>query len=136
MRVVKLARKGGVVVQDCDVYIGRACNMGGWRLKQSKWYNPFSAKSYGREACIGMYEDYIKANPELIKALPELEGKTLGCWCKPQACHGDVLVRLVKEQAKNKKQTEEAAIPEATSKLNQKNQFLILQNSKKTLNHK
>lgn len=24
-----------------------------------------------------------------------LKGKTLGCWCKPEACHGDVLVELV-----------------------------------------
>ena len=27
-----------------------------------------------------------------------LVGNTLGCWCKPRACHGDVLVELVAEQ--------------------------------------
>jgi len=32
-------------------------------------------------------------------ALHELEGKTLGCWCPPRACHGDVLARLAAQQA-------------------------------------
>lgn len=27
----------------------------------------------------------------------ELRGKTLGCWCKPKACHGNVLLKLVGE---------------------------------------
>lgn len=29
-----------------------------------------------------------------MAALPELKGR-LGCWCKPEACHGDVLVELL-----------------------------------------
>ena len=29
--------------------------------------------------------------------IPLLVGKTLGCWCKPNPCHGDVLVKLVQE---------------------------------------
>lgn len=33
----------------------------------------------------------------LMKSLPELKGKTLGCWCKPYPCHGDVLVELLNE---------------------------------------
>lgn len=32
--------------------------------------------------------------PRTAAALPELAGKTLGCWCAPRPCHGDVLVRL------------------------------------------
>ena len=28
-------------------------------------------------------------------ALSELRGKTLGCWCAPEPCHGDVLARYV-----------------------------------------
>lgn len=41
------------------------------------------------------YKDMIIANTELIKQIPlELRGKTLGCWCKPDACHGDVLAEL------------------------------------------
>ena len=26
--------------------------------------------------------------------LDELKGKTLGCWCKPNNCHGDILIEL------------------------------------------
>ena len=32
---------------------------------------------------------------ELDDSLPELKDKTLGCWCKPEKCHGDVLVELI-----------------------------------------
>ena len=39
----------------------------------------------------------ILNRPELLDALHELKGKRLGCYCKPAACHGDVLVELVKE---------------------------------------
>ncbi|PCR16422.1 hypothetical protein CQA65_30160, partial [Klebsiella pneumoniae] len=27
--------------------------------------------------------------------LLELDGKVLGCWCKPRPCHGDVYVKVV-----------------------------------------
>lgn len=98
--VVRIRRKGGAVVQDCDVYIGRKQSMGGWNLPQSDWANPFSVKECGsnEEAC-RRYEEYVRGRPELMARLWELRGKTLGCWCKPAACHGDVLVRLVAETA-------------------------------------
>ena len=77
--------------EDCDVYIGRP----------SKWCNPFSHldgkgqfKVASREEAIAKYEEWIKSQPHLIAALPELRGKVLGCWCHPKACHGDVLMRL------------------------------------------
>ena len=64
---------------------------------QSKWHNRFSVKKFGRAGCIAEYEKFIRGNPELMQALPELAGKELGCWCKPEGCHGDVLVALFKE---------------------------------------
>lgn len=71
-----------------DVYIGRP----------SKWGNPFSIGKDGtREQVIEKYENWIKSQPELIKALPDLKDKILGCWCSPQACHGDVLERISNE---------------------------------------
>ena len=30
----------------------------------------------------------------IIKDLGELKGKILGCWCRPNKCHGDILVEL------------------------------------------
>ncbi len=71
-----------------DIYIGRP----------SKWGNPFSIGKDGtRSEVIKKYEDYILSNPKLLKDLHELKGKTLGCWCSPKSCHGDILIKLVSE---------------------------------------
>jgi len=66
------------------------------------WGNPYSHKEgtlakfkvKTREESIEKYREYILDNPELLAKLSELQGKVLGCWCKPQACHGDVLEEL------------------------------------------
>jgi len=72
-----------------DVYIGRP----------SKWGNPFEIGRDGdRETVIQKYREWILTQPHLMAALPELRGKTLGCWCAPKACHGDVLVSLANSQ--------------------------------------
>jgi hypothetical protein len=94
--VVRIRRKGGEIVQGCDVYVGRRLYMGGWRLEESDWANPFTVKQCGsnEEAC-KRYEVWIKTErPDLIARLSTLQGKVLGCWCKPKACHADVLARL------------------------------------------
>ncbi len=73
-----------------DVYIGRP----------SKWGNPFSIGQDGsRDEVIEKYRLWILTQPDLRAALPELEGKILGCWCAPQACHGDVLVALLRARS-------------------------------------
>lgn len=75
--------------QPYDVYIGRP----------SKWGNPFRIGPDGyREEVIRKYRDWIGKQPELLKSLPELEGKRLGCFCKPLACHGDVLADLIEQE--------------------------------------
>ena len=72
-----------------DIYIGRP----------SKWGNPFKGGKDGtRDEVIEKYRKWIILQPELLASLPELDGKTLGCFCKPLACHGDVLVDLVKRR--------------------------------------
>jgi hypothetical protein len=72
-----------------DVYIGRP----------SKWGNPFTiGKDGDRDEVIRKYKEWIVTQPNLMRSLHELKGKTLGCWCKPNACHGDVLVELSKEE--------------------------------------
>lgn len=66
--------------------------------RPSKWGNPYSiGKDGDRKEVIEKYRKYILNNPELLKALPELKGKRLGCWCFPLSCHGDVLVELVEK---------------------------------------
>jgi len=65
---------------------------------KSKWVNKFSVKKYGREGCLKEYEKYIRyPKNNLLKDLHELQGMVLGCWCKPEACHGDILVKLYNE---------------------------------------
>ena len=97
-RVVRLKRSGDRVVQGCDIYIGRACNMGGWHLPQSKWANPFTVRKEGSvAAAVSKYKEYIMGNSVLLNDLEELRGKTLGCWCHPGPCHGDILVALLRK---------------------------------------
>lgn len=101
-RVVKLQRKNGVVIQDCEVYIGRAMFRGGWKLKKSIWANPYKGSD-----TLDQYREHVTSKPELMSALHELDGKVLGCWCKKngnEPCHGDVLVQLLKEQQEQQDQ--------------------------------
>jgi hypothetical protein len=99
-RVVKLQRKNGKVVQDCDVYIGRAVVYGGWKLTRSIWANPFKLGQGGLNTVkdvLNAYETHVRNNPSLLSKICTLRGKVLGCWCSPQPCHGNVLVKLVNE---------------------------------------
>ena len=43
---------------------------------------------------IARYREWIATQSDLLAALPELRGKDLACWCAPDACHGDVLLKL------------------------------------------
>ena len=43
------------------------------------------------------FRQKLSQNPELIEKLVGLRDKTLGCWCKPKACHCDVLLKLADE---------------------------------------
>lgn len=65
----------------------------------SKWKNEFSAKVYGLDRCLELYEEHIR-NSHLYNELEELKGKVLGCWCKPAKCHGDILIKLLEEKLK------------------------------------
>lgn len=70
-----------------DVYIGRGPG--------SLWGNPFEIGKHGTRAeVIAKYREYLLGNKELMALLPTLRGKILGCWCKPEACHGEVLAEL------------------------------------------
>jgi hypothetical protein len=95
MKVVNLNK------EDYDVFIGRG----------SKWGNPFTHIKdkltlathivETREEAIEKYREYILKNKELMNSLDELDGKVLGCYCKPLSCHGDILLELI-----SKKKTE------------------------------
>lgn len=73
-----------------SVYIGRP----------SPWGNPFIIGKDGtREEVIEKYREYLISNTELVeRAKRELSGKNLVCFCAPNACHGEILLRLVNEE--------------------------------------
>lgn len=75
---------------DLAVYIARP----------SKWGNPFKVGRDGnRLQVIEKYAAYLRKRPDLLRDLHEIQGKVLVCWCRPLACHGDVLARAADEQA-------------------------------------
>lgn len=83
-----MTRVVNIAYEEYDVYIGRG----------SKWGNPFVIGVHGtRGQVLRLYREYIQSRPDLMAALKELKGKTLGCHCKPKPCHGDILVELVEQ---------------------------------------
>lgn len=79
-RVVNIRR------EKYDVYIGRPGPFG----------NPFHlTEARDRATAIDLFKGWVRAQPELMRRIRrELKGKTLGCYCKPNACHGDILVEI------------------------------------------
>jgi len=66
--------------------------------RSSIWGNPFKVGVDGtREEVIQLYKEDLLNNKYLMSRIGELKGKTLGCWCAPAPCHGDVLLELANE---------------------------------------
>lgn len=84
---------------DSNVYIGRNLSFYVPGATKSKWANPYSVKKYGRNQCLELYRKHLY-DSGLINNLEELKGKTLGCWCHPEGCHGDILVELLNKPTK------------------------------------
>ena len=104
-----------IMHDDCDVYVGR----GGRGRPASDWGNPFrigravtvnqlreiedagqdpgasAGDVISREMAIALYRSLLDARLARGDLRPEdfapLQGKRLGCFCKPKACHGDVV---------------------------------------------
>lgn len=71
------------------VYIGRGSQFG----------NPFRiGKDGNRAEVIEKYKKYFYNklnNIQFKQAVHRLQGKKLGCFCKPLACHGDIIVEYL-----------------------------------------
>lgn len=69
-----------------DVYIGRGSPFG----------NPFVIPKDGnRDEVIEKFKVYFYKSHDLQDlALKECKGKVLGCYCKPQKCHGDIIAEF------------------------------------------
>jgi hypothetical protein len=75
-----------------DVYIGRV-----GRGQDGYFGNPFRiGDGISREEAVKRFQRYFvertEKEPEFERRILALKGKRLGCFCKPKACHGDVIV--------------------------------------------
>jgi len=78
-----------------DVYIGRA-----GRGQDGYFGNPFmllagQSRGTSLEKYRTYFSDRLKTDPEFRKRIYELKGKTLGCFCKPHPCHGDIIAEYL-----------------------------------------
>ena len=101
---INLKGKIKIVGPSCEldkdiVYCGRANSLGGWHLQKSMFANPFKVtEAETNEIVCKKYEEYVRGKPELLSQLPFLIGKKLACWCVPNPCHTQVLIKLMKEK--------------------------------------
>lgn len=77
-------------------YIGRA-----GKGQDGYFGNPFSNKS--RLENIEDFKVYfynrLEKDPEFKRRVVELKGKTLGCFCSPRPCHGDVIAEYLNRES-------------------------------------
>lgn len=84
-----------------DVYVGRGRDPRSG--EPGRWGNPFSHRPSSarvtrvatRAEAVERYRawlwEQIETGQVELAALAALHGKTLGCWCAPEPCHGEVL---------------------------------------------
>lgn len=78
--------------------------------RSTRFGNPFRLEKdggeYTREESIRHYRLWfahrIGTDPAFRAAVEELRGEVLGCWCKPNACHGDVILEYLAQHASDR----------------------------------
>ena len=95
-RVLSLRDRAAVAAAKADGTFVRIDRM-------TRWGNPFRMTAdtpakrtrvlvvATREAAVEAYRAWLLGQSALLARVPGLRGKALGCWCKPAACHGDML---------------------------------------------
>lgn len=78
-----------------DVYIGRA-----GQGRAGYFGNPYRIGIDGtREEVLSKYREYfikrVREDRDFYIRIMELKGQRLGCFCKPDACHGDIIARYI-----------------------------------------
>lgn len=80
-----------------DQYIGRAGHG-----QDGYFGNPFILKPWmKRGETLERYRKYfydrLASDPEFKERIHALRGKTLGCFCKPLPCHGDIIAEYLNQ---------------------------------------
>lgn len=90
-----------------DVYIGRLHSCPEWFHgfgSDGVFGNPFSVAKEGRDEALRLFKTYFTArvasDSSFLALVYALRGKRLGCFCAPNACHGDVYVKWLEENFK------------------------------------
>ncbi len=92
LRITKVSNKDNG--DNYDVYIGRG----------TLWGNPYQMGKEGtRDEVIAKFaydfeKRFLKLPEKFDENIEKLRGKTLGCHCKPAACHGDVIANYLNSQ--------------------------------------
>ncbi|WP_370795099.1 DUF4326 domain-containing protein [Bacteroides stercorirosoris] len=87
--------------ESCDVYIGRAGHG-----QDGYFGNPFRLEAtMARGGTLDRYRKYfyhrLSTDEEFRRRIGELQGKTLGCFCKPNPCHGDIIKEYLDRMEEN-----------------------------------
>ena len=93
---VSVKRKYG---ETWDIYIGHKFKRAGYDFDESIWANPYNRAFRDglitRQEAVELCLIHVLRSPELVRKLPEIRDKILGCWCEPgELCHGDILIML------------------------------------------
>lgn len=80
--------------QECDVCIAKY-----------PYSNPYKIGTDGtREEVVDKFRIYffarIKDDLNFKEKVDKLDGRILGCWCKPRLCHGDIYVEYFGDKGK------------------------------------
>jgi hypothetical protein len=97
-KIVHILHVPASIAPDKVVYIGRA--NGRYRLKGSKWANPFRIGPDGdRAEVIAKHRAWLRepAQQCLWGHLHELRGKALACFCWPNGCHAQNYIEAIDE---------------------------------------
>lgn len=80
-----------------DIYIGRGSIFGNPYSHLPNTKAEYTCKT--REESIELYREYfherLNTDPYFKAEVLKLKGKTLGCFCKPLSCHGDIIAEYL-----------------------------------------
>jgi hypothetical protein len=79
--------------------------------RKTDWGNPFEMPDDGdRDTVCTLFERfYLPHKAALLRTIPTLRGKVLGCWCHPEQCHGHIIAEIVNQEARGNGSAEEIA---------------------------
>lgn len=92
-RVVNIRR------EDYDVYIGRTGKGEDGYFGNPIRLNPGESRGTTLERYKEYFYNRLKNDPEFKKRIEGLKGLTLGCFCKSNPCHGDIIIEYLESSA-------------------------------------